>query len=98
MKVGKISKVTEKGFCCPITEAGTIMVNGILTSCYANLSDIRIFEKMFISAQTVGKIGFAPFTAYRKISKDKEGTIIESDEFHPYVAFLFKIFSGLIKY
>ena len=70
LKVLKISQVIEVGFCCPITDSGNIMVNGILTSCFAHLSDISIFGKTFISAQTIGRVGFLPFMAYRKMLKD----------------------------
>ena len=98
LKVSKISQAVETGFCCPITESGNIMVNGILTSCYANLSDICIFGKTLISAQTAGRIATAPFMAYRKISKEN-GKAMESDtHYHPYIMFLRKTFRPLISY
>ena len=98
MKVSKISQVVETGFCCPITESGNIMVNGILTSCYANLSDICIFGKTLISAQTVGRIVSAPFMAYRKISKDDGKAMVSDTHYHPYIMFLRKAFRPLISY
>ena len=98
LKVLKISEVVETGFCCPITESGNIMVNGILTSCYANLSDICIFGKTLISAQTVGRIVSAPFMAYRKISKDNGKAMVSDTHYHPYVMFLRTVFRPLISY
>ena len=98
LKVQKITQVTEKGLCSPITEAGNIMVDGILASCYANISDICVFGRSFISAQTLGRIAMAPFATYRKISKDKGGKIVESDKYHPYVGFLVKALRPFIKY
>ena len=99
LKVSKISQVIEVGFCCPITDSGNIMVNGILTSCFAHLSDISIFGKTFISAQTIGRVGFLPFMAYRKMLKDGGKAITNYDEqSHPYLIFILKAFAFLLQY
>ena len=100
VQVQNISQVTEIGFCCPMTECGNILVNGILTSCYANLADITVFGKSLISAQTIGWLAIVPVIVYRKIMKDKgRKKVTESDSsYHPYIAFLKEAFKPFIAY
>ena len=98
LKVRTVRLVTEKGLCGPITGSGTILVDGILASCYANLTDMCVFGKVIISAQLQGKTGFAPLLLYRKFTKDKTEKLVEFEGLHPYVASLIKMFRPLVKY
>ena len=100
VQIKKISQETEIGFCCPITECGNIFVNGILTSCYANLAEISVFGRSLISAQTVGWLASIPVIVYRKIKKDKErkGMTASDQSYHPYIAFLAKVFKPFTVY
>jgi hypothetical protein len=99
LKVYKITQITENGFCGPITESGTIMVEGILTSCYVNVSDFRLFGKRVVSAQTLGQMAFKPYAWYKKIAKENGEKMGEFDTpYHPYVAFLQKAFNPLVDY
>ena len=100
VKVKKISQTMEKGFCAPITATGTIMVGGVLASCYANLSDISLLGGVSLSAQVQGKIGFLPLQAYRRFSRsdDKKGTLSDFEGLHPYVKSAIRLFGPFIKH
>ena len=100
VKVKKISQTMKKGFCAPITAAGTIMVSGILASCYAYLSDISLLGRVSLSAQVQGKIGFLPLQVYRRFSRsdDKEGKLSDFEGLHPYVKSTFRLFGSFIEH
>ena len=56
-KVTKITTETRKGIYAPLTKHGTIVVNGVVTSCYA-----------YINSVPVAHLVFAPMRAYHDIS------------------------------
>lgn len=57
-KIVKITVDTRKGIYAPLTKHGTIIVNGVVTSCYA-----------YINSASVAHLVFAPMRAYHDISQ-----------------------------
>ena len=56
-KVTKITTDTRKGIYAPLTKHGTIVVNGVVSSCYA-----------YINSVPIAHLVFAPMRAYHDIS------------------------------
>jgi len=86
-----IDLVQEKGFISPLTETGTILVNGILASCYA-----------VAGSHDEAHIAMAPLRLYSKAKKLGQyfGLLVQDDQdppmgIHPYGAALLSIIQNL---
>lgn len=86
-----IDLVQEKGFISPLTETGTILVNGILASCYA-----------VAGSHDEAHIAMAPLRLYSKAKKLGQylGLLAQDDQdppmgIHPYGAALLSIIQNL---
>ena len=92
-KVVAVEEIIDSGVFCPITKEGNLMVNNILSSCYASVNDQAFFHGLVkISAQNVAHLGLLPMRILHKFRVKWVGQTTEKDEFiHPYVRWLCKL-------
>lgn len=74
-KVVKIDQVTRNGVFAPLTEDGTIIVDGVLASCYANIHSENIAHAAFLPARSFYWIN--KHLVYPMIGLNSTGTISE---------------------
>jgi len=77
-KVIGIENIEEKGFICPITECGTMLVDGVLVSCYASCKDLSGLDGHYIA-----HIGLLPLRIKNKLMPRKECT--KTPKMDPYI-------------
>lgn len=80
-----IKDVVLEGAFCPITMEGTILVDGVLASCYANCSNFR-----GIDGHRVAHGGLLPIRIMAKM-KRKKLVIKKIPSMHPYIMFLVRL-------
>ena len=79
-KITKLGRKQETGAFAPLTESGTILVNNVLASCYANCQ-----------SHTLSHIAFAPLRFWHQLfSYDISNET--RNFFHSYVTGVFKVF------
>jgi len=67
----QIEEVTLEGLYAPFTLAGTIIVDNIAASCYANIQDISLFGLTHISCQTLAHGFVAPLRAAHNLGNSQ---------------------------
>ncbi|XP_075251839.1 uncharacterized protein LOC142344188 [Convolutriloba macropyga] len=94
-KIVSITHCEKFGFGAPLTAAGTIYVDGVLASCYANLppEGCRILG-VEISAQTIGNIGFGPLKMLRWFQKYQFK--MSKADMHPYAQSLIWVYQNIL--
>ena len=92
-KVVAIEEIIDSGVFCPITKEGNIVVNKILTSCYASVNDQAFFHGLFkVSAQNLAHLCLLPVRVLHKFRVKWVSQSAGKDEFvHPYIIWLCKL-------
>lgn len=91
-KVMAVEKITESGIFCPITKEGNLVVNNVLTSCYASVTDhVFLHGLVKISAQNLAHLGLMPMRALNKFHLKCVWKIPEGQSMHPYIKWLCKL-------
>ena len=83
-KVVNIEEIKEKGFICPITQEGTVVVNEVLASCYASCTNF-----CGIDAHKIAHAGLFPLRRFKKKIKINTSSPIPNQ--HPYIKMLTQI-------
>ncbi|XP_065650043.1 uncharacterized protein LOC100205605 isoform X4 [Hydra vulgaris] len=76
-KVDAIEIIESVGFYAPLTISGNIIVDGILSSCYANVMDVSLPGLGRISGQFIAHFGTAPLRIAYLVFRKKFQTIEE---------------------
>ena len=96
-KVTKVAKITRQGYYAPLTEDGTIVVDGLVASVYATLMTKTSSEQIelngwtfpFADQETCLHLGAAPLRMLCKLNLDFchiEGNKADAKGFNPYVS------------
>jgi hypothetical protein len=84
-KVTSINQLVENGFIAPLTESGSLIVNGIHASCFAGVSShslAKLFTKPLVYFYNLKKY-------FQKLEKPNYLELPQQENFiHPYIAFL----------
>lgn len=92
MKVVAVEKITESGVFCPITAEGNLLVNNVLSSCYASVNDHVFLNGLFkVSAQSVAHLGLMPMRILRKYHCKWVAKMPKDEYIHPYVMWLCRL-------
>ena len=88
----KIGVKVERGFIAPLTESGTLIINGMHVSCYAFPSHSLVH---FVMKPIAFWYKMKNYFGYEEAKSKLEAKLISDTPIHPYARFL--IFLGLKK-
>lgn len=88
VKISSVSKVSEQGLYAPLSQCGTVVVEGILCSCYTDSPHMPAWLRNMVSTHGIGHGALLPLRLASLLglidSKTKTMAEQPSDGIHPY--------------